>query len=125
MKHKHITIIASALLFASSSFASVQGNCGIGKVTKLYAGGWDTNSIIFVIDFSIKTRDSYLPSSMSEPYMRIAPITGANPSNNESRQNRIFALLQASLLSGRNVALWTHLGNCDKITEVRLTDGND
>ena len=128
MKLNRIAIIASALfLFANSSFAVQQGFCGTGKVTKLYAGGWDTNNIIFKMDYSVT---SFTPGfklfSDADQLMRVAPIgTNGNATNNQSRQDRIFSLLQASLLTGQNIVTFTHVGDCENITEVQLTTSAD
>lgn len=114
MKSKRITVIASALLlFVNSSFA---GLCGIGVVSDLYAGGWDTNDIIFKLnDPTNKIKSTTM---FDGDKMRVVPIGQGNSSNTENRQDRIFSLLLSSLLTGQEVRAFTHLNSCSSITEV-------
>lgn len=111
-----LSFTLAALLSTNSSADA----CGEGKITKIYAGGWNSQDILLIVDNSVSGPDATVASTLFNGMLRISKA-----SLRETERETQFANLHAAALSafhaGTTVRAFTHWGQCHSVTELMLT----
>lgn len=111
---KIITCLSFTLAALLSTNASADA-CGEGKITRMYAGGWNSHDIILILDNSVSGPDATVAGTFFHGMLRISKA---------SLPETQFAHLHTAALSafhaGTNVRAFSHVGQCHGVTELQL-----
>jgi hypothetical protein len=111
MKISYIISILFVLLFTSTNVMALE--CGVGKITKLYGGGWDSDDLVLILDNSVTAPES--GAGLYEgKYVRYpaASIPG--------RIDFVRSIALAAYMSGKNVRTVSHTSDCAHASEIVL-----
>lgn len=92
------------------SSAVATGTCGIGKITALMEGGWNSDNFVVVIDYS--------DGQSSHPTTANSGHVIYQSTLNEKRLNGIKSLAIAAFMSGKVVDTYSHNDNCSSATQL-------
>ena len=93
--------------------ASAAGLCGEGKVISVMTGGWDTDNLFVLLDYSIS------PSQLPNPPSPYKPWTIFQKNHLDPvRFKTLTALAISAMQSNQNVWIYTQTDTCENATAI-------
>ncbi len=117
LKETKTALLLSMAILSATAFSYVQaGTCGMGVITELKEGGWNTDDLMIKIDYRVTA--SAHNGTEWQGFVRFK----ANELSVE-RMKSIRAMAYLALAtSPRLVWIGTHNSDCSRATEISLFD---
>jgi len=110
-----VALLMSGCLMGINADYSYAGGCGVGHITQILEGGWNTD------DFRIKIDYTSAPSG--HPGTEEGGFIAYDPGSLSSRRlSGIKALALAAYMSGKRVVPYSHNNDCSNATELAVED---